>query len=80
MLEDLKTGSRVVGLKQSLKAVEEERAEKVFVAHDATEKLVLPLITLCEEKNVSVEWTDTMAHLGKACGIKLGAAAAVLLR
>lgn len=80
MLEDLKTGSKVVGLKQSFKAVGEDRAKKVFVACDAREKLVSPLVALCEEKNVSVEWTDTMAHLGKACGIKLGAAAAVLLR
>ena len=79
MLEDLKTGPRLVGLKQSTKAVSEEKAVAAFVARDAQDAVKVPFVALCREKGVPVEWVDTMAHLGKVCGIDLGAAVAVLL-
>ena len=80
MLEDLKTGSKLVGLKQSTRAVCEEKAVAAFVARDAQDTVKNPFVALCDEKGVPVEWVDTMAHLGKACGIDLGAAVAVLVR
>ncbi len=79
MLEDLKTGSKLVGLKQSTRAVSEEKVVAAFIARDAQDTVKKPFVALCEEKGVPVEWVDTMVHLGKVCGIDLGAAVAVLL-
>ncbi len=79
MLEDLKTGNRLVGLKQSTRAVSEGRAAVAFVACDAQDTVKEPFVALCKKKEIPVEWVDTMTHLGKVCGIELGAAVAVLL-
>ena len=75
MLEELKTGSTVVGLKQLRKVLKDGTVQKVFLARNAEPRLVEPI----EEKNVPCIWVDTMAQLGTACGIDVGAAAAALL-
>ena len=61
MLEELSTAQKVVGVKQSLRALREGRARKVFLA------------------SVPVERDFTMAQLGSAAGIAVGAAVVTLL-
>ena len=78
MLHDLKTGNRLVGLKQSTRAVSEGKASAAFVARDAQESVKEPFVALCKERGIAVEWGDSMSQLGKLCGIELGAAVAVL--
>lgn len=80
MLESLKGSNKTIGIKQSLKAVENGNAKTVFIAKDAEEKVVGKLKTLCEEKSVTVIYVDSMKQLGKACGIEVDAAAASLLK
>lgn len=79
MLEELKTGSTVVGLKQLRKVLKDGTVQKVYLARNADPRLVTPIETLCQEKNVPCIWVETMAQLGTACGIDVGAAAAALL-
>lgn len=79
LLEELKTGSTVVGLKQLRKALKDGTVQKVFLARNAEPRLVEPMEALCREKGVPCIWVDTMAQLGTACGIDVGAAAAALL-
>lgn len=79
VLEELKTGSTVVGLKQLRKVLKDGTVQKVFLARNAEPRLVEPIEALCREKNVPCIWVDTMAQLGTACGIDVGAAAAALL-
>lgn len=79
MLEELKTGSIIVGLKQLRKALKIGTAQKVFLARNADPRLVEPIEALCREQGVPCIWVDTMAQLGTACGIEVGAAAAALL-
>jgi large subunit ribosomal protein L7A len=80
MLERLKTGPKVVGIKQVLRALQEEKALCVFVAQDAEERVVRPVKALCTERNVPLETASSMTALGSACGISVGSAAAALLR
>ena len=80
MLCELETRDKVVGIKQLRKALAEGRAAKVFVASDADPKLTQPVKDTCLSDNVPVEEVPTMAELGKACGIEVGAAVAALLR
>lgn len=71
--------ARTVGTKQTVKAVEKGLAQVVFVARNADERVVDPLVRLCQERGVEVAWADDMAALGKACGIEVGTASAAIL-
>ncbi|MBC7339426.1 MAG: ribosomal L7Ae/L30e/S12e/Gadd45 family protein [Firmicutes bacterium] len=80
-LEDLKTARRrTVGTKQTLRAVEKGNVLCVFVARDAEPHVVSDLVRLCQEKDIPVEWVETMALLGKTCGIQVEAASAAILK
>ena len=80
MLDELKTGKKVVGIKQLRRALTDQTAELVFLAKDADPALTEPLMAQCREGGVEVVSDVTMAELGKACGISVGAAAAAILR
>ena len=70
---------KVVGVKQSHKAIAEGRAKQVLVACDADPSVTAPILSLCRETNVKCEVSDTMKALGKACGIEVGASVVTLL-
>ena len=80
MLEELARGQRVIGVKQSHKAIRSGGAKKVFFAADADPELLSPLKALCEESGVPSVCAGTMSELGQACGIEVGAAVAVLIK
>ncbi len=80
MLEKLKTASRVVGIKQSIRAVKDDKAELVFIANDADHRITQQLESLCNEKSIKCIKVDTMKELGDACNIDVRAAAAVILK
>ncbi len=80
MLEDLKKCNKAVGIKQTIKAVENNSAKMVFVAKDADEKVIGSLKALCLTKEIELEYADTMKQLGKAVGIEVGASAVCLLK
>ena len=44
MLEELKAGSRVVGAKQTRRALKDGRAKRVYMAKDADPRLLQPLV------------------------------------
>lgn len=69
---------KVVGLKQTLRAVAEGRAREVYLACDADPRLIEPLKDACGT-SVSLHMDMTMAQLGKAAGIAVGTAACALL-
>lgn len=70
---------KTIGTKQTLKAVEKGQAQKVFVAADAEEHVLAPLLSLCTEKGIPVVRVESMRVLGKACGIEVGSASAAIL-
>ena len=78
--EDFKAARKVVGIKQSCKAVEKGTAQKVFIAADADERVLKPLLELCEEKAVMLVTVDSLQELGRLCGIQVGAAAVAWLK
>ena len=80
MLTELQSEKKSVGLKQSRKAIKEGSARRVFVALDADERVRVPVAELCREAGVELTEVPTMAELGRACGINVGAAVAALLK
>lgn len=80
MLTELKTGPRVVGAKQTRRALSDGRAVRVFLADDADPGVTGPIEALCAERGAEPEHVSTMRELGQACGIAVGAAVAALVR
>ncbi len=72
-------GKMVVGAKQLRKAVVSGRASQVFLAEDADPSVTEPLAALCVEYHIQITWVPSMAALGEACGIEVGAAAAAVV-
>jgi large subunit ribosomal protein L7A len=64
----------IVGTKQTVRAIKSEVISEVVVAIDADPRLTLKIVLLANETNIPVTYVDSMKKLGKACGIKVGAA------
>ncbi len=79
-LRELLNQPKVVGVKQSRRAVREGRAVQVLLADDADPSITGALAALCGELGVPAEGGFTMAELGKAAGIQVGAAVVALVR
>lgn len=79
MLDELKTASKVVGIKQLRKALAAGTVKKVFLAKDADPMLIEPILKCCEETNTTVIYVATMKQLGAACEISVAAAAAAIV-
>lgn len=79
MLDDLKHHSKTVGLKQTIKALEGNKAQTVYIAKDAEEKLVSKVIDICSNKEVKIYKVESMKILGKKCGIDVGTAVAAII-
>ena len=75
-LPDLSKNRLVVGTKQLRKALLNNRARCVFLAENADPLITGPIAAECEKRGIPITWVATMADLGRACGIEVGAAAA----
>ncbi len=81
MPEQLKEAKqKVAGARQTIRALESDAALVVYVARDAEEKVLSPILLLCEQGDVPVRYVESMEQLGKACNIKVGAAVAAITK
>ena len=80
MIAEFANCPKVVGVKQTKRAVESGSAGRVFLAADADPRVIEPIAALCADRNVPVEQCPSMKELGKACGIAVGAAVAAALK
>jgi large subunit ribosomal protein L7A len=72
--------AKVIGTKQTLKAVKEGRAKQVILAQDTDEKLKMEIKNACEHYQVVIEYFDTKHGLGIAVGIDRAAAVVAILK
>jgi len=80
VLEELSGKGKVTGIKQSSRAIRENRAAKVYLACDADPKILSPLRDACVQKQIPMETVFDRRQLGKACAIAVGATVAVVLK
>ena len=80
MLSELHTAHKVIGVKQSKKAIRDGAAAEVYVALDAEKRVVGPVYELCSETGTKVTEITTMAELGDAVGIDVGGSVVTVLR
>ena len=75
MLDDSlkRAKQKTVGLKQTQRALEKGDVRRVYLAGDADAYVIRPVLEFCQRLNVEIVHVDSMAELGKACGIEVGA-------
>lgn len=75
----LQQGSKVVGTKQTQKAINKGIVEVLFVAEDAQKHQIENLIKDAESKQITIVTVPTMEELGKACDVEVKTATAALI-
>ena len=78
--EELAKSKFVVGAKQLRKVLKNGNAHCVYLACNADPAVTEPLAALCQLHQVDLVWVRSMAELGHACGIEVGAAAAATVQ
>ena len=79
MLEALATKDKVIGLKQTRRAIAAGQTAVVYLACDADPRLTEPVRELCVQGHVPLEEGYTLQQLGRAAGISVGTSAVALL-
>ncbi|KMT22399.1 ribosomal L7Ae/L30e/S12e/Gadd45 family protein [Clostridium cylindrosporum] len=79
MVEKLPS-SRIVGAKQTIKAIKASKVEVVYIAENADQKVIKPIVDCCKEQGVEVITIPTMQKLGLLCNIDVGAATACIIK
>lgn len=69
-----------VGYKQAVRALNEDKAAKLFLAEDCDDTIIKSITALAEEKNTPVFFVSTMKELGNMCSIEVGSSCAVVLK
>lgn len=80
MNQELSSTHKVVGVKQSRKMIQANRAVCAYCGKDADPAIREPLLELCQAYHVPVSCDYTMAQLGQACQIPVAAAAVTILK
>lgn len=66
----------IVGARQSLKALNNGEVSEVYMAEDADGFIKDEFVRECAARDIKIVRFETMAELGMACGIEIGAAVA----
>lgn len=76
----IETNKKVIGKKQTQRALLSKEAESVYIAKDADRKVVDEIITISDENDINIIYVETMDKLGKMFGIDVKAAVAATLK
>ena len=79
MISELASQEKVVGVKQSRKAIREGRAKRVYLACDADPAITAPIAETCQAAGIPAEESYPMAQLGTSCHITVGASVVAVL-
>lgn len=78
MLEKLKNGSKVVGTRRLIRAIQAGEIAEAYVARDADLYIVRQVREACNQAGVRMVEVDTMVQLGQACSVEVKTASAGL--
>lgn len=72
MIEQLKQENKVVGAKQTRRALKDHRAKRVYMAQDADPRILQPLVQEAVRQQVPLEQVSTMKALGEGLRDRCG--------
>jgi ribosomal protein L7Ae-like RNA K-turn-binding protein len=70
---------KVIGYRQSIAYINDEKVKRAFLAEDVDEKMKNELVVLLDRKGIEYEFVSSKKELGKIHGIKVGASIVCLL-
>ena len=71
---------RLIGLKQTLRAIQQDKVRVVYIANDIEEHLIKKIIESCREKQISIIPANmSQKDLGRLCQIEVGASVVALI-
>jgi large subunit ribosomal protein L7A len=76
----LEEDSKVVGSKQTIRALEKNLVKVVYVANDANKQIRDQIIEKANNCQVEIIYVDTMKDLGKACDVEVQTATAAIIK
>ncbi len=79
-MQGLSGPKAVAGTRRLTKAIEADQVAVAYVAQDSDLMIKTKLRALCSSKGVRLVEADSMAALGKACGIEVPCASAGVLK
>ena len=79
LMVDRLLGKKVIGIKQSTKAMKNGEGKILYVAKNANDKMVAPLVELAEKCGIEIKHVKNMKILGEMCGIDVKSAVALIL-
>ena len=79
-MTEIRKNNTVVGAKQLKKALRNGRILSAYLAEDADPAVKEPIALECSSQMIPLTWVKSMAELGRACGIDVGAAAAATVK
>ena len=79
-LSELATKNRLAGVSSVLRKLRKRQVIKVFIAEDADAEVKENIMKEASDANVSVEMTENMLQLGRACAITRKTAVAAILK
>lgn len=80
MISDSERLKLQVGYKQAVRALNEDKAAKIFIAEDSDTNMKNSLESLANQKNTPIFFIPAMKELGNMCSIEVGASCAVILK
>ncbi len=79
MSASLHTTAKVIGIKQSQRAILDGQTSHVYIAKDAERRVIDPIVAMCLDRKIKITWIETKEILGKSCDIDVGATIVAIL-
>lgn len=85
MTQDIQTikeaKNKIIGLKQTLRAIQQGKIQKVYIANDIEEHILRQITEICQQKTVPlISINVNPKELGRICQIEVGAAVVSLIQ
>ncbi|TCK93408.1 large subunit ribosomal protein L7A [Natranaerovirga hydrolytica] len=79
-MHNITNGPKVIGTKQTLRALNKGIVETIYVAKDAQKQITLRAQELAQSQDVPIVFIDSMEELAKACHVEVKTATAALIK
>lgn len=73
--------NKIIGLKQTLRAIQQDKVQVVYIANDIEEHILHQITEICEQKKVPLILLNfNQKEIGRFCQIEVGAAVVSLIQ
>ena len=72
---------KIIGLKQTLRAIQQDKVVQVFIANDIEDHIINKITVLCKDKKIPFTTLNlTQKELGRLCQIEVGASVVAIIK